>query len=391
MITMQSVQEQYRERLQQQPTQVVYCTRCVLSNQRPRLRFDAAGVCSACTYTDKKYHAINWQEREAQFWALLEPFRSKDGSYDVIVPCSGGKDSAMVAHQLKHKYGMHPLTVTCAPLLYTEHGWGNLQRFIQSGFDNVLFTPNGRVYRRLCRLGFEVMGDPFQPFIYGVKAFPLQMAVKYSVPLIMYAENGEVEYGGDAKNAESPTHDTDADLTTHYFSGLDPAVWEECGVLPEDLKPFTPPPTRTLHELGCQCAFFGYYHKWVPQENYYYAAQHTGFQANPDGRSEGTYSKYASLDDRLDGIHYYMAFIKFGLGRATSDAAHEIRDGHLTREEGVALVRRYDGEFPKKYFRDFLAYTDLSEARFWEIVDSFRLPHLWEFTQGQWRLQHQVA
>ena len=119
--------------------------------------------------------------------------------------------------------------------------------------------------------------------------------------------------------------------------------------------------------------------------------ENTGFSANPDGRSEGTYSKYASLDDRTDGYHYYLGYIKFGIGRTTSDAAHEIRDGHITREEGVALVRRYDGEFPQKHFLEFLDYTGLSESRFWEVVDSFRPPHLWEKTKTGWRPKFKVS
>lgn len=385
----QSVQERYRERMRGQPTEIIYCKKCVISNQRPRIRFDKDGICGACNYAHAKHELIDWKQREEEFRAFLKPYRSKDGSYDVIVPCSGGKDSSTVAHKLKHKYGMHPLTVTFSSLINTEVGRGNLQRFVQSGFDNILFTPNGQVYRQLCRLGFEVMGDPFQPFIYGVKAFPLQAAIDYSIPLIMYAENGEVEYGGDDKNEYNSFHDTDEDLTTHYFSGIEPEDWIEFGIQQEELRSFIPPSQKTLRELGVRCVFFGYYHKLVPQENYYYAVEHTGLQANLE-RSEGTYTKYASLDDRIDGIHYYMAFIKFGIGRATSDAAHEIRDGHITREEGVALTRKYDGEFPKKHFREFLEYTDLSEGHFWEIVDSFRLPHIWEKMNGEWHLKHQV-
>ena len=386
----QSVQERYRERTRGQPTEVVYCKECVISNQRPRIRFDENGICGGCNYAFKKHQLIDWKRREEELWAFLEPYRSKDGSYDVIVPCSGGKDSSTVAHTLKHKYDMHPLTVTFSSLIDTEVGRGNLERFIQAGFDNIRFTPDGQVYRRLCRLGFEVMGDPFQPFIYGVKAFPLQVATDYSIPLIMYAENGEVEYGGDDKNEDSPFHDMDEDLTKHYFSGIEPEDWTEYGITQQELRPFTPPSQKLLRELGVRCVFFGYYHKWVPQENCYYAAEHTGFQGNPDGRSEGTYTKYASLDDRTDGIHYYMAFIKFGIARATSDAAHEIRDGHISREEGVALVRKYDGEFPKKYFGEFLEYSNLDEGHFWEIVDCFRLPHIWEKANGEWHLKHQV-
>ncbi len=373
------------------PSEIQYCIRCVISNQRPRITFDQDGVCSACRYAERKHHQFDWDQRELQLQALLDRHRSKDGAYDVIVPCSGGKDSAFVAHQLKYKYDMHPLTVTWAPHVYTDIGWRNLQDFIQSGFDNILGTPNGSVHRRLTRLAFEFLGDPFQPFIYGQKAFPMRIATNYKIPLIMYGENGEVEYGGDSKNENNPIHDLDEDLLKHYFSGVGPLRWAEHGINLQDLRVYTPPSLQEMKEIGIECHFFGYYKKWIPQEQYYYASEHTGFQANPDGRSEGTYSKYASLDDKIDGFHYYMAFIKFGLGRTTSDAAHEIRDGHLTREEAVALVRRYDGEFPQKYFKVFLDYTSMSEEQFWDIVNSFRSPHLWDNINGEWKLRYQVS
>jgi hypothetical protein len=239
-------------------------------------------------------------------------------------------------------------------------------------------------------LAFERMGDPFQPFIYGQKAFPLRIATKYSIPLVFYGEDGEVEYGGETKNADSPTVDLEKDISRTYFSGLDPEDFLQDGIEESDLQPYRLPAIEEMRTARIDYRHLSYYKKWVPQENYYYAVEHTGFKPNPV-RSEGTYSKYASLDDRLDGFHYYLAFIKFGIGRATSDAAHEIRDGHLTREEGVALVHRYDGEFPAKYFQEFLKYTELSEDRFWEVIDGFRPPHLWEKAEGEWRLKHQVT
>jgi hypothetical protein len=152
----------------------------------------------------------------------------------------------------------------------------------------------------------------------------------------------------------------------------------------------TPPPEE-MEKLNPEMHWMSYYKKWVPQENYYYAVEHTGFMAN-ESRSEGTYSKYASIDDKTDGFHFYLAYLKFGIARATSDAAHEIRDGHLTREEGVALVKRYDGEFPKKHFQDFLGYLGISENEFNEITDLYRdlSPHLWKRINGEWKLRHTV-
>ena len=373
------------------PEKVVFCKKCVISNQRPRIGFDAEGVCSACRFAERKKTVIDWAARERELLDLLDQHRSKDGSWDCIVPSSGGKDSAFVAHQLKYKYGMHPLTVTWSPHLYTDIGWKNFQAFIhEGGFDNILGTPNGRVHRLLTRLAFEHLGDPFQPFIYGQKAFPMQMAVYRKVPLIFYGEDGEVEYGGDAKAEGRSGHDASEDLMRHYFSGIGPLHWTKYGIDPKDLHTYLPPSTEEMQRLGVKIKFFGYYKKWVPQENYYYSVENTGFLANPDGRSEGTYSKYASLDDKIDGFHYYLAYIKFGLGRATSDAAHEIRDGHISREEGVALVRRYDGEFPKKHFQTFLEYTGLNEEQVHAAIDSWRSPHLWEKSGGEWRLKHQV-
>jgi N-acetyl sugar amidotransferase len=370
------------------PLDVRFCRKCTVSNQRPRITFDAKGVCSACNYSDYKRHQIDWKAREQELVDLCDRHRKGNGDYDVIVPCSGGKDGGFVAHQLKYRYGMNPLTVTWAPLLATEIGRRNLDAFIASGFDNILGTPNGKVTRQLTNLAFMHLGDPFQPFIYGQTNFPLHMAVKYGVSLIMYGENGEVEYGGDMKNAFRPDRDV-ADHDKHYFSGLPPEFWAEHGVSLADLKPFSAPPYEQIVCNNTQIHFLGHYKPWDPQENFYYCTEHTGFTPNTE-RSEGTFSKYASLDDRIDGYHYYLAYIKFGIGRTTSDAAHEIRDGKITREEGVALVKRYDGEFPRKYFKDFLEYCSITEDDFVNVVDSWRSDHLWEWRDGKWQLKHAV-
>lgn len=371
------------------PTEVRYCKKCVLSNQRPRLTLDERGICNACAYWEKK-PLIDWQSREKELVELLARCRKSNGEFDVICPGSGGKDSAFVAHELKYKYGMHPLTVTWAPHIYTDIGWKNLQAFIHSGFDNILGTPNGNVHRKMTRVAFDILGDPFQPFIYGTNAFPLQMALKYNVKLIMEGENAEVEYGGDQAQEKALGLDLEG-MKKYFWSSVSVDQLKEHGFSDRDLNYYRVPDAGLIKQNGIEHRFYSYFKNWIPQEHYYYAAEHTGFQANPDGRSEGTYSKYASLDDRIDGFHYYMMYIKFGIARATSDAAHEIREGHLSREEGVNLVKRYDGEFPKKYFKEFLDYCNMSEEYFWEVVDSWRSPHLWEKVDGQWKLKYQVV
>ncbi|MEK7084797.1 MAG: N-acetyl sugar amidotransferase [Patescibacteria group bacterium] len=393
--------EKLDKQLLTQPKEVKFCTRCVVSNQRPRISFNSDGVCSACEYAYKKHHVIDWAKREEELAAVCEKYRSSDGRFDIVVPGSGGKDSAYTAHYLQTVHGMHPLVVTWAPFVYTDIGWKNFQNFVASGFTVLNCFPNGILHRKLARVAFELKGDAWEPFGFGQKSYAFHMAIKWGIPLIFYGENGEVEYGGSLKNADKPSESID-DWDELYFKGAGVDVLlkagHEMGILSsEEIQDkafdlYRPPKREDVQKLGAEMHWLSYYRKWVPQENFYYAQKHTGFTVNEDGRSEGTYSKYASLDDKTDGFHFYLAYIKFGIGRATSDAAHEIRDGHITREEGVALVRRYDGEFPKKYFKEFLAYLDITEEHFWKIVDSYRAPHLWEKkTDGEWKLTHQIS
>lgn len=379
------------------PRIVKFCKKCVMSNQRPRITFDEEGVCSACRYSEYKKTNIDWDGRKKQFQKLMDQHRSTDGSYDVIVPCSGGKDSSTIAHRLKHEYGMHPLSVTFSPPVYSDIGWQNLRRFIDAGFDHYLVSPGGKLNRALTKLGFILLGDHNEIFDHGQMGIPFRVAVHHNVKLVMYGENAEAEYGGSWKDMEKPGRDWKDFQEAYYSAGLDEIlrVGVEDGYITEEIKEHTLdlyklPPLEDLKRVGVQMHWFGYYHNWTPQENYYYSAENTGFQANPEGRTLGTYSKYAQLDDLTDSFLYYLMFIKFGFGRATSDAAHEIRDGHINREEGVALVRRYDGEFPHAHFKVFLDYIDMTEEEFWEVVDQFRLPHIWKKEKGEWKLRTQV-
>jgi hypothetical protein len=162
------------------------------------------------------------------------------------------------------------------------------------------------------------------------------------------------------------------------------------GVSKQDMYLYIPFLEEQIAEKNIEVHFMSYYHNWSPQDHYYYAKDHSRFQCNPDGRSEGTYTKFSSLDDRIDGQHYYTTYIKFGQARATHDACRDIRDGFISREEGLALVKKYDGEFPKRYFQEVLKYMQITEERYWEVIDGARSPHLWEKIDGQWRLKHAV-
>jgi len=389
------------------PEDVVFCSKCVMSNQRPQsvvefkntsnqkfgLNIDPnSNVCDACNYNETK-QKIDWNKREGELLELLKKYRKSSG-YDCVVPGSGGKDSAYTAHVLKYKYGMNPLTVTWAPHMYTDIGWKNFDNWIKvGGFDNILFSPNGKVHRLLTKLAFKNLLHPFQPFIIGQKIIGPLIALKFNIPLIFYGEN-QAEYGNAVEENANPQMDNKffsqknnseiilggeklSDLLKKYNFNLN------------DFEPYIAPKINDLIEKKIEQRYLGYYLKWDPQECYYYAAKNTGFRPNTE-RTEGSYSKYSSIDDKIDPFHYFLTHVKFGLGRASYDAAQEIRNEKITREEGINLVEKYDSEFPNKYFREFLEYIDLKEEEFFSTIDNFRSPHLWAKEDGVWKLLQKI-
>jgi len=389
-------------------TPVVFCKKCVISNQRPSsvvefnkdsinkkqtIMMDDQGVCSACNFAEKKNKNIDWEKREQELITLCDKYRSRNGSYDCVIPGSGGKDSAFTSHVLKYKYNMNPLTVTWAPHEYTEIGWQNFQRWIEiGGFDNVLITPNGRVHRLLTKLAFKNLCHPFQPFIIGQKIVGPRLALQYKIPLIFYGEN-QAEYGNDISDNETSI------MNNKFFHGSQDNKDLLIGGVPgdklitdykireSDLNIYKP--IANTENIDLNMHYLGYFLKWDPQEMYYYAVENTGFRPNSE-RTEGSYSKYSSIDDKIDTLHYFTSFIKFGLGRASYDASQEIRNKKITREEGVALVKKYDAEPPKKYLQDMLNYMDISIDDFWEIIDKNRPKKLWKKKNNKWVLSHQV-
>ncbi|MAS82499.1 MAG: LPS biosynthesis protein PseA [Legionellales bacterium] len=406
------------------PEKIMFCCHCTYSNQKPNsekeyihkrnskkptLHFDENGVCSACKVAEVKKE-VNWESREEELKELCDRYRRNDGQYDCLVPGSGGKDSFYAAHKLKYKYGMNPLTVTWAPHIYTEWGWKNFQAWMHAGFDNYLFTPNGRVHRLLTRLSLEQLFHPFQPFMMGQMYFPPKIAAQLDIPLVFYGEN-PTEYGNDSKANGKATKDKE------YFTCADQLNINIAGTSIKDLKkhfklsdhdlnPYVPPEKKIVSDANLNVQYLGYYIPWHPQECYYYAVEHGGFIASPE-RSAGTYSKYSSIDDKIDDLHYYTTFIKFGIGRATYDSSQETRNGELEREEGVRLVKRFDGEYSNRFEKEIFDYlsipkeqfpiaskmfeqTIMDKPYFQNLTDRFRSPHLWRYINGEWKLRRVV-
>lgn len=407
------------------PQHVAFCSKCVISNQRPNstiehkhtkdskkqtISFDNHGVCDACRVAERKRSDIDWEQRRRELIELCARYRSRTGHHDCLVPGSGGKDSFYQAWMLKYEFGMNPLTVTWAPHVYTDWGWRNFQRWIHAGFDNYLLTPNGRVKRLITRLAVENLFHPFQPFIFGQKSYGPKMAARLDLPLIFYGED-EAEYGNPIANTASAKRDyaffSNADDSEIFLGGTSVrSLVDDYGVRPADLEVYRPSNPDDLRDKGIEVHYLGYYLKWHPQSAYYFAVENGGFEASPE-RTPGTYSKYNSIDDRIDDLHYYTTYIKFGIGRTTYDAAQEIRSGDIERDEGVALVRRYDGEFPDRFAKELFEYLSLPDKEFPQaakqfqaplmdrtyfdaLANRFRPPHLWAFEDDSWKLRRRV-
>ena len=326
--------------------------------------------------------------------------RSRNGSFDCIVPGSGGKDSVFQAYILKTKYKMNPLTVTFAPHIYTDVGMKNFHKWPLNGdVQNFLFTPSGRAHSKLTELSFKNMLHPFQPFIFGQKNYPIHMANLLKIPLVVYGES-QAENGGEKDEIGEfkmlHRYWTKSKNDKILVAGYDLDELEKYRITSNDLRFYLPIEKDIAIKNDITVIYLGHFEKFDAQENYYLAAKHTDYKTNAE-RTEQTFSKYRSIDDKIDAFHFYTQYVKGGYGRCSEEASDEIRHKHITREEGVKLVHKYDHEFPKNHFQDFLKYINTSEEEFYDTLDKFRPDYLWERTGNNpqycqnWTLKHKVS
>ena len=411
------------------PAQVKYCKYCVVSNQKAvssnqyrdtinskkiTVDFDDSGVCAACNFQKRK-EKINWLDREAELHELLGKHRSKDGSYDVVVPGSGGKDSCYAAHILKYKYGMNPLTVTWRPHIYTKWGQANFYSWLSAGFANISVSSNPHTHRLLSRLSLENLFHPFQTFGLGQFSVPSKIALKFGIKLVMYGEDG-AEYRNSAATTFDPGEISDKSRPTAlgddpeevFLAGLPILELKEIyGISQSDIDFYLPPKTDEIREKELLIAKLGYYLPWRPQQCFYYASEKCGFKPAPE-RTQGTYTKFNSIDDKMDDLFYWTGFIKFCQGRATLDASQDIYSGEITRHEAISLVNKYDGEYPDRFEEEVFEYLSLSDVpqyssfgdelpdmtrdRLMRLADKFRSPHLWNRgSSGEWIQLHKIT
>ncbi len=357
-----------------------YCKNCLLPDTKPDLYFNEDGVCAACiSFQDRK--EIDWHARTLEFIEITNRFRSKDSSnWDCIVPVSGGKDStAQVLKVLE--FGLNPLCVTSTTCDLSEIGRKNIENIKSLGVDYVEFSPNPKVRAHLNRVGLVEVGDISWPEHVGIFTIPVRAAVQYKVPLIIWGENSQNEYGGPASASESNTLNR---RWLEEFGGMlgmrVSDLPDSFGISKKDLIPYSYPTDKELSEVGVTGLFLGYYFQWDGLMNYFIAQAH-GF--NSLGRVvEGSIVDYENLDNHQTGIHDYFKFLKYGFGRTTDIVSMYIRRGRISREQGLQLVMMHDGKYPStclgKPILEILSRIGLTIDEFDEICDRFTNPELFK-------------
>jgi N-acetyl sugar amidotransferase len=352
---------------------ICYCKRCVFPETKPDLFIDEEGICSACRYFEGR-PAIDWEQRKEEFMEVTNRYRSKDGkNYDCIVPVSGGKDSTYQVLTLL-KMGLKPLCVTATTCQLTDIGRRNIECLINLGVDSIEYTTNPKVRKKLNRIGLVQVGDISWPEHVAIFTAPVRIAVQLNIPLIIWGENPQHEYGGPASKAHDQILDRQwleefgglLGLRVSDLIGID-------GLTAQDFIVFTYPDQKDLERVGVTGLFLGYYFPWDGYSNILLSQAH-GFETFPHA-IEGSLVNYENLDNYQTGIHDYFKFLKYGFCRVSDIASMHIRRGRLQRDDAIEIVKQRDGKFPWTYLGEpietVLKHIDMSIEEFIQICDHF--------------------
>lgn len=350
---------------------------------RPRLTFNENGICSACQWANEKRTSVDWVTREKELVSFCNKYRNR-GSFDVVVPVSGGKDSSTVAHKLKYKYGMTPLCVNINHYVdvNTELNDENLHNFAKQGFNLLRVYPNQKIERDLDRIGLLEYGQPYFGWMTSMVLAPIKVALVFRIPFVMYGEEGEVEYGGSTNLKNSAAYSIE-DTIKFYLSGVDPHVYLS-NYSEKDLYWWLPPNEEDIRKLNPTVAHWSYFENWDSNSNYEYAERYVGLRVQ-DNNSVGTYNNFAQTDSILYPLHTYFMYLKFGFGRCSQDVCIDIRSGRISRDEGIRLINEYDEQYPEQFEQQYLDYYQLTKEEFYETIDEFANKNLLEKRGGHWK------
>ena len=346
-------------------SKISFCSTCLAMSTRPRISFDKDGKCNACVWSEKK-KTLNWTARGTALTKLLDKSSDTDKPYDIIVPVSGGKDGSYVAYQLKHKYNLRPLCVTVRPPLETDIGVKNLRNFIDSGYDHISINLDPVLLKKINKSGFMNHGFPYFGWLVAINTAVARIAEQFNVELIMYGEDGEMEYGGTSEKASMETFDMEFIKRVGHEAGFE-RVFGPLNIESKKLYWYTfPEPVKFQPKF----AHWSYFENWDPYRNYLVAKEFCGLQEAAASNS-GTFTNFAQNDQYLYILHTYLMYLKYGFGRANQDACIDIRRGAMDREQAINLVKLFDGNYPHDSIELYLDYYQLNKKEFDSIIDKW--------------------
>jgi len=352
--------------------QLRYCVRCCMPETNEGMEFDELGICKACRASEEKMR-IDWSKKELQLREILETARQLSGdNYDCMVPISGGKDSAFQLHVLTRVYGVKPLAVTFNHNWYSKIGWENLWNVLERlDVDHIMYTPKRSLVNRMARASLPLIGDSCWHCHAGIMSFPLQVAVKFGIKLIVWGESPADFSGRDTYFEQKYTMKSAADIADIFMAGSvrtgpDALVGPE--IEKQELRMFYSPSRAELLSSGIQAIYLGDYVFWDHERQTEFLIKEYGWK---EDKVEGTYKRYKSVECHMPGVHDYSKFIKRGFGRASDFVSQDVRAGLMTREEGFDIAAKIDAERPRA-LDYYLEITGYSEREFNEILKAQR-------------------
>lgn len=364
-----------------------YCKKCVMPDTRPGIKFADDGVCMPCKNEERK-RTIDWDARWKELEALADKYRGSNGDYyDCIITASGGKDSHYQVHVFKELLGMNPLIVSIDNFSWTQtgiHNWNNIKS--EFGVDAHVLSLNPKVTKEMFKKAFFKLGSPTWYFDMAIYAYPIQIAIKLGIPLVIYGENTNYERGGNI--------DTDSPSALQQIKNdvVKPVPWEEWldeNITMKDVQPCIYPTEKAITDAKLDPQFLSYYVPWNSHKNFEFAKSR-GFKSLEDTGEwirEGFINQYDQIDTIGYLTHTWMKFVKFGHWFSTDYASLYIRDGSMTREEALEYINNEEYKLDPKMLADFLDYTGITEKEFWDTVDKFANKDIVEKRNGVWRLK----
>lgn len=354
-----------------------WCKSCLNFSTRNRIEFDERGFCNACCWTEEK-KVINWEERKEIFVNELKTIKkSNRQEFDLIVPVSGGKDGSYVTYIMKEEYGLNPLCVTVNPPLRTELGHKNLENFKKSGVTLIEINTPEKVLQKLNKIGFIEQGRPLYGWTTAIFTGVVRIANSFNINLIMYGEDGEVEYGGDSSTKNIPFFNFDY-IKEVYLESSSRNLLKD---LQPNEKYFWDVDQEKCKDL--KLSHWSFFESWDSYRNYLIAKDYMGLEEQ-NNQNTGTYTNFAQNDTTLYDLHTFLMYIKFGFGRCTQDVGIDIRRGAMNREQGIQLVKMYDNHFPEEFLEEYLEYYEISKEKFTNVLDKHTNKDLFDRDGLRW-------